>query len=56
MSDADEERLDQIRAKIRRINGHKELSEKQWQSMKALTQELCALEGHNPEEIFKLFK
>jgi hypothetical protein len=53
--DALQQRPDQIRAKIRRITGNKELSPKALQSLKALTQELCALEG-DPEEIFKLFK
>jgi hypothetical protein len=53
MNDADQ-RLDQIRAKIRRINGHKELSPKQWQSLKALVQESEALTGGSSvDEIFK---
>jgi len=54
MTDVDEQRLNQIRAKLRRIAGNKELSPKQWQSLKALTQELESLTGGSSlDDIFK---
>ncbi len=35
MNDADQQRLDQIRAQLKRISGHKVLSPKQMESLKA---------------------
>jgi hypothetical protein len=51
---ADQQRLEQIRAKIRRINGHGELSPKQWQSLIALSREIALIEGcTSVDDIFK---
>jgi hypothetical protein len=53
MTDVDEQRLEQIRAKIRRIDGHKELSPKQFESLRALVQEAESLTGGSSlDEIF----
>jgi hypothetical protein len=52
--DADEARMSEIRNKLRRIDGHKDLSAKQFESLKSLTQELAALEGiDSVDDIFK---
>jgi hypothetical protein len=39
MSDADQERLNEIHSRMRRIVGHKELSPRQWKSLWALLAE-----------------
>lgn len=47
-------RLNEVRAKILRINGHENLSLKQLHTLKALIQEAEALTGGSPvDEIFK---
>jgi hypothetical protein len=54
MNDAEQQRLDQIRAKLRRIAGHKELSRKQLESVRALVQESESITGGSSiEELFK---
>jgi hypothetical protein len=46
MTDVEQQRLNQIRARLRRITGNGgELSPKQLQSLKALVQELVSLES-----------
>lgn len=54
MSDADQERLNEIHAKMRRIVGHKELSTRQWKTLWALLAEAtgrkdCPFCDHIPE-------
>jgi hypothetical protein len=56
MNDADQQRLNEIRAKIRRIDGHKELSAKQFQTFCALFRELLALTGEDGSSIDEIFK
>jgi hypothetical protein len=41
----DAERLDELRTKLRRIEGHKELSPKQEQAALGLVREIIAIEG-----------
>jgi hypothetical protein len=41
----DAERLDELRTKLRRIDGHKELSAKQNQAALGLIREIVAIEG-----------
>ena len=54
MNDADQQRLNVIRAKIRRITGNKELSGKQIESLKTLVQESETLTGGSPlDDTFK---
>jgi hypothetical protein len=50
MNDAEQQRLDEIRAKLRRIEGHKKLSPKQFDSWLVLNAELLA------EDFKELFK
>ena len=50
----DQQRLEEIRAKLRRIAGHKQLSPRQIDSAKALVQESEQLTGGSDiDEIFK---
>jgi hypothetical protein len=50
----DAERLDELRTKLRRIEGHKELSARQEQAALALVREIVAIEGTDGlAEIFK---
>jgi hypothetical protein len=50
MSDA--ERLDELRTKLRRIEGHKELSAKQEQAALGLIREIVAIEGFDWGAVF----
>jgi hypothetical protein len=45
MNDADQQHLEEIRTKIRRIAGHKELSGKQIESLRSLVQQAEKLTG-----------
>jgi len=56
MSDSDQQRLSALRAKLRRIDGHKELSAKQEQSATATIREIVKLDGTDIDELFKLFE
>jgi hypothetical protein len=56
MNDADQQRLSGFRAKLRRIEGHKELSPKQVETAKALVQEIVKLDGTDLDELSKLFE
>jgi hypothetical protein len=50
----DAERLDVLRTRLRRINGHKELSVKQKQAALVLIREIAAIEGTDGvDELFK---
>jgi hypothetical protein len=57
MTGVDEQRLNQIRAKLRRIAGNEQLSPKQFEALQSLVQELLSLEspGGSPldDDIFK---
>ena len=54
MTDADQQHLNEIRTKIRRIAGHKELSGKQIETLKALIQQAETLTGGSPiDDIFQ---
>lgn len=50
MSDANQQRLDEIRAQLRRIYGHKELSAKQKSSVAKLIREQVMIEFGGVEE------
>jgi hypothetical protein len=56
MNDADQQRLSALRARLRRISGHENLSEKQEKSATALVREIVKLDGTDPDELFKLFE
>lgn len=56
MSDAQQERLSALRAKLRRIIGHDTLSEKQEKSANALVREIAMLDGTDIDELFELFQ
>jgi hypothetical protein len=53
---ADQQRLSALRAKLRRINGHKELSPKQAESAAAIVREIVTLDGTDLDELSKLFQ
>jgi hypothetical protein len=55
MNDAQQQRLSSLRAKLRRIEGHKELSPKQEESALALMREIVKLDGTDIDELFQLF-
>jgi hypothetical protein len=55
MNDAQQQRLSALRAKLRRIEGHKELSEKQRQTAAAIVREIVQLDGTDVDELSKLF-
>jgi hypothetical protein len=55
MNDADQQRLSALRAKLRRIDGHKELSPKQFDTALAITREIVKLDGTDIDELSKLF-
>jgi hypothetical protein len=48
--------LSVLRAKLRRIEGHEELSPKQEETAKSLVQEIVKLDGTDLDELFKLFE
>ena len=48
MTDAEQRRLIVLRAKLRRICGHKEWSAKQEQSARAIVREIAEIEGIKP--------
>lgn len=56
MSDVNEQRLSALRAKLRRIEGHKELSPKQAESATAIMREIVKLDGTDVEALVKLFE
>ena len=56
MNDAHQQRLSALRAKLRRIDGHKELSPKQSETAAAIVREIVQLDGTDLDELFKLFK
>ena len=56
MSDIDQQRLSALRAKLRRIDGHKEWSAKQEHSAMAIVREIAQLEGTDIDELSKLFE
>jgi hypothetical protein len=56
MNDAQQERLSALRAKLRRIDGHKEWSPKQEQSAMAIVREIVKLDGTDIDELFELFR
>jgi hypothetical protein len=55
MNDVEQQRLSALRAKLRRIDGHKEWSAKQEQSAKAIVREIVQLDGTAIDELSKLF-
>ena len=56
MNDAQQQRLNALRAKLRRIEGHDTLSEKQEKSATALVREIVKLDGTDLDELSKLFE
>ena len=57
MNHADQQRLELIRTKLRRLNGHKELSAKQFAFANELMREAIKLDdGTDLEELKELFK
>lgn len=52
MNDAHQQRLSALRAKLRRIDGHKELSPKQQESALAVMREIVQLDGTDIDELF----
>lgn len=55
MNDADQQYLTELRAKLRRIEGNKELSPKQAKAAHALAREIVKLNGTDVEAVFKIF-
>ena len=56
MNDATQQRLSALRAKLRRIEGHKELSPKQAETATAIVREIVKLDGTDLDELSKLFE
>jgi hypothetical protein len=55
MSDENQQRLDKVQNQIRRICGHEDMSDKQFESFRKLVQEQVALTG-GVEELKEIFK
>lgn len=56
MNDVEQQRLSALRAKLRRIDGHKELSPKQSATAAAIVREIVKLDGTDIDELSKLFE
>ena len=56
MNDVDQQRLSALRAKLRRIEGHKELSPRQEATANALAREIAKLDGTDIDKLIQTLR